>query len=51
LVETNFGKDHVLFSNNTQLKMFGAYQNKGRVACIRTDKKDDIVLEFNDLES
>ncbi len=51
LVETKFGKDHVLFSNNTQLKMFGAYHNKGRVACIRTDKKDDIVLEFNDLES
>jgi hypothetical protein len=51
LVESNLGKDHVMFSNNKQLKMFGAYQNKGRVAFIRTDRKDDIVLEFNDLES
>ncbi len=50
-VETYLGKDHVLFSDNTQLKMFGAYQNNGRVACIRTDQKDDILIEFNDLES
>jgi uncharacterized heparinase superfamily protein len=51
VVESNLGKDHVMFSNNTQLKMFGAYENKGRVALIRTDRNDDIVLEFNDLKS
>jgi hypothetical protein len=51
VIETNQGKDHVMFSDNTQMKTFGAYQNNGRVALIRTDRNDDVVLEFNDLES
>ena len=46
VVNTNHGRDYVMFSQNDDLKEFGRYQSRGILAGFRTDKDGNILTRF-----
>ena len=46
VVTTDRGSDYLLFSHDEGLKQFGAYQSRGIVAGVRTDRDGDVVSQF-----
>jgi hypothetical protein len=46
VVTTDRGSDYLLFSHDEGLKRFGAYQSRGIVAGVRTDRDGNVVSQF-----
>ena len=45
-VQTPQGKDYLMLSSNTERKQFGPYEASSKLAVVRTDKKGNVLSQF-----